>query len=71
MKYQGPLMTVLLTAVMSFSVIGCGSKVTSSEKTTVHTNPVSGTETVRKESTTVNPVSGTETVHKETTTTSK
>ncbi|MBI5095250.1 MAG: hypothetical protein HZB26_22800 [Candidatus Hydrogenedentes bacterium] len=52
MKFLALLMTALLVTVMSLSATGCRSKVTKTEKITTQVNPVSGTETVQKETTT-------------------
>jgi hypothetical protein len=52
MKIQALLMAILLVAMMSLGSIGCKTRETKTEKITTQVNPVSGSETVQKETTT-------------------
>ena len=51
-KLQALLMAILLVATMSLSINACRTKETSTEKVTTHVNPISGSESVEKETTT-------------------
>jgi uncharacterized lipoprotein YehR (DUF1307 family) len=52
MKFLTLIMAVLLVATASLSIAGCRTKETKTETIKTHVNPVSGTETVEKETTT-------------------
>ena len=51
MKFQALFMAILLAAMMSLSITGCKTRETKTERITTHVNPVSGSETVKKETT--------------------
>jgi uncharacterized lipoprotein YehR (DUF1307 family) len=52
MKFLTLLMTGLLVAMTALSISGCRTKETKTETIKTHVNPVSGAETVEKETTT-------------------
>ena len=52
MKFQALLMAILLVAMSSLCTIGCRTRETKTERITTQVNPISGTETVKKETTT-------------------
>ena len=52
MEFQALLMVILLVAMPCLSMTGCRTRVTKTEKITTQVNPISGTETVNKETTT-------------------
>lgn len=52
MKIFTSVLALLLVMMASASVVGCKTKETTTEKMSTQVNPVTGTETVHKETTT-------------------